>query len=103
MPLFVVNERTIIKEWQEGTEWYTIYSDGWIEQGGEVYHATREIHTVNLLVPFNNTNYNVTKSVGVDGIYTDSASVGYVSISNYTTTSFNTRSSDVAGLNRFRW
>ena len=103
LPLFVVNERTIIKEWQEGTEWYTIYSDGWIEQGGEVYHATREIHTVNLLIPFNNTNYNVTKSVGVDGIYTDSASVGYVSISNYTTTSFKTRSSDVAGLNRFRW
>lgn len=103
LPLFVVNERTIIKEWQEGTEWYTIYSDGWIEQGGEVYHNAKENHTVNLLIPFNNTNYNVTKSVGVDGIYTDNASVGFVSISNYTTTSFNTRSSNVAGLNRFRW
>ena len=103
LPLFVVNERTIIKEWQEGTEWYTIYSDGWIEQGGEVYHNTKETHTVNLLVPFKNTDYNVTKSVGVDGIYTDSATVAYVSISNYTTTSFNTMSYNSIGLNRFRW
>ena len=103
LPLFVVNERTIIKEWQEGTEWYTIYSDGWIEQGGEVYHNTRETHTVNLLVPFKNTDYNVTKSLGVAGIYTDSASVAYASISNYTTTSFDTRSSNNNGLNRFRW
>lgn len=104
LPLMVVNERTIIKQWQEGTEWYTIYSDGWTEQGGEVYHNVKENHTVNLLVPFKNTDYNVTKSLGVDVIYTDTgATVGYTVISNYTTTSFDTRSSNVAGLNRFRW
>ena len=103
LPLFVVNERTIIKEYQEGTEWYTIYSDGWIEQGGEVYHNAKENHTVTLLAPFKNTNYNVTKSLGVDGIYIDSATLGYATIYNYTTTSFDTRSSNNSGLNRFRW
>ena len=28
------NSRRIIETWSEGTEWYRVWSDGWIEQGG---------------------------------------------------------------------
>lgn len=104
---------TIYNSWQEadyvvdsysnGTEWYRLYKSGWLEQGGEVYHNVKEIHTVNLLLPYRDTYYNVTKTLGVDGIYTDTASTQNVTVYNYTTTTFSTRSSNVTGLNRFRW
>ncbi len=62
LPLFVVNERTIIKEWQKGTEWYTIYSDGWIEQGGLRTASTSEGKgwiPLSFHIPFNNIDYNI--------------------------------------------
>lgn len=93
----------VVESYSNGTEWYRLYKSGWLEQGGEVYHNVKEIHTVNLLVPYRDTYYNVTKTIGVDGIYTDSSYTQNVTIYNYTTTSFDTRSSNAAGLNRFRW
>ena len=29
------NRRYVVETWSEGTEWYRVWSDGWIEQGGE--------------------------------------------------------------------
>lgn len=51
LPLFVVNVRTIIKEYQEGTEWYRIYSDGYLEQGG-LLNGSSSTQSVNFLIPF---------------------------------------------------
>lgn len=93
----------VVESYSNGTEWYRLYKSGWLEQGGEVYHNVKETHTVNLLLPYRDTYYNVTKTIGVDAIYTDTASTQNVTIYNYTTTSFDTRSSNSAGLNRFRW
>ena len=103
LPLFVVNERTIIKEWREGTEWYRVYSDGYIEQGGEVYNAKEEDIAINFLLPFNDTSYTVDKFTGIDSSYSSAAGTRYVSTWNYTTTSFTARTHGSAGLNRFRW
>lgn len=43
----------IVETWQEGTEWYRIWSDGWIEQGG--YYS--KSGTYQFKKPFQNTNY----------------------------------------------
>lgn len=59
LPLFVVNERTIIKEYQEGTEWYRIWSDGYCEQGGYL-NCPSEPTILTLLKPFKDTNYTTT-------------------------------------------
>lgn len=93
----------VVESYSNGTEWYRLYKSGWLEQGGEVYHNVKETHTVNLLVPYRDTYYNVTKSLGVDGIYTDSSYTQNVTVYNYTTTTFSTRSAAQVGLNRFRW
>ena len=58
------NRRYIIETWSEGTKWYRVWSDGWIEQGGTTglltssdgYTAT----TIQFKKSFINTNYTFT-------------------------------------------
>ena len=60
----IENSRRIIETWSEGTEWYRVWSDGWIEQGGTTglitssdgYTAT----TIQFKKSFINTNYTFT-------------------------------------------
>lgn len=51
----------VYETWRRGTEWYRVWSDGWIEQGG---HGTSGVCTFNK--PFSNTDYtfNVQPSIG---------------------------------------
>lgn len=51
----------VTKTWRSGTEWYRVWSDGWIEQGG---HGTGD--TCTFSKPFSNKNYtfNVQPSSG---------------------------------------
>lgn len=51
----------VTQTWRSGTEWYRVWSDGWIEQGG---HGTDS--TCTFSKPFSNTNYtfNVQPSNG---------------------------------------
>lgn len=60
---FVETKRIVTATWRSGTNWYTKYSDGWIEQGGDItglsatnYHInqTKTLHT-----PFATTTYYV--------------------------------------------
>jgi hypothetical protein len=63
------NEIRFVKTtYNSGTAWYRIWSDGWIEQGGEVTGSSSEV-TVTLLKPFKNTNYFVNKQLGFTGKY----------------------------------
>lgn len=50
--------RYVVETWSSGTEWYTKYNDGWIEQGGSVTpsSATADV-SVTLNIAFSNTNY----------------------------------------------
>ena len=66
----------ILKEkYINGTSWYRVYSDGWIEQGGLAESGDGKV--VTLLKSFKNTNYTVlltayqTRSLG---LYTPLAS-----------------------------
>lgn len=63
----------VVETWSEGTEWYRVWSDGWIEQGGyvEIAGSSQRTNPQNLIFhkPFITINYNVqfTSSVGQDG------------------------------------
>lgn len=50
----------IVETYRNGTEWYRVWSDGWVEQGG--YKALDSTGTVTFLKPFQDTNYTVTVS-----------------------------------------
>ena len=53
------NRKYIIETWNEGTEWYRVWSDGWIEQGSIITSGTNATVTVQLLKEFTTTNYEV--------------------------------------------
>lgn len=46
----------VVQNYVNGTSWYRVWSDGWIEQGG--YSSSMPV-TVTLLKAFSNTNYTV--------------------------------------------
>lgn len=54
--------RTIVETWNEGHNWYRIWSDGWIEQGGNIpFSATGGWTSGNITFfkPFSNINYSI--------------------------------------------
>lgn len=52
----------VSETWNNGSNWYRRYSDGWIEQGGE-YTKERDTNiTVTFPVAFKNTNYTIATS-----------------------------------------
>lgn len=56
--LWAVETPVVVETYKNGKDWYRIYSDGWIEQGGFVNNTTA-LKTVTLLKPFLDTNYTV--------------------------------------------
>ena len=58
------NSKRIIETQNEGTEWYRIWSDGWIEQGGTTGLITSgnsyNSKTITFKKSFTNTNYTFT-------------------------------------------
>ena len=63
---------TVVQSYQNGTDWYRIYSDGWCEQGGHDDEGNTDYgtRTITLLKPFIDTNYNVL----ITGITTNTSS-----------------------------
>ena len=58
------SRKYIVETWNEGTEWYRVWSDGWIEQGGTTGLITsRDSYnskTITFKKSFTNTNYTFT-------------------------------------------
>lgn len=55
--------RTVVSADVNGTSWYRVWSDGWIEQGGMVSYAGNIVSvTTTFLKPFSNANYTITTS-----------------------------------------
>ena len=48
----------VVQNYKSGTNWYRVWSDGWIEQGGQLTPATAGTE-VTLLKAFSDTNYSV--------------------------------------------
>lgn len=49
----------VVETYQNGTDWYRLYSDGWVEQGGTLSITSSGEKTINLLKAMNNTDYFV--------------------------------------------
>ena len=82
---FVTTPR-IVETYVNGTSWYRIWSDGWIEQGGQIDCAKNTSVTVTFLKAYTNTNYNVT---GMSHFFNaDKYDVG-PTLTNRTTTTMN--------------
>lgn len=60
---FVETKRIVTATWRSGKNWYTKYSDGWIEQGGDITGLSEsnnhENQTKTLHTPFATTTYHV--------------------------------------------
>lgn len=54
-----IAQRYVVKTYAVGTDWYEVYNDGWVRQGG--YRTTTGALT--FLVPMLNTSYNVITSI----------------------------------------
>lgn len=60
LPKAYNKNRFVIKESTVGDNWYRIYNDGWIEQGGYILSSSTGNGTLIILpIPYTNTNYNV--------------------------------------------
>ena len=51
-------DRVLVKKYVNGTDWYNLYSDGWIEQGGSAKGIPN--FTISFLKPFRDANYTIT-------------------------------------------
>ena len=52
----------VVESYRNGTEWYRVWSDGWVEQGGYISNngsANNYVATVTFLKAFANTNYTL--------------------------------------------
>lgn len=73
----------VVETFQDGTDWYRVWSDGWCEQGG--YKGSTSVNsTVNLLKNYIDTNYSIQTTIY--GNYTNISSP----CNNKTTSSFTT-------------
>lgn len=83
----------IVQSWHNGSSWYRVWSDGWIEQGGSLVGATASFTWPK---PFSNTNYTVVStpviynSYGVQSVSITEKTNSSISWagSNYTSTSW---------------
>lgn len=94
----------VVESYHNGTEWYRIYSDGWIEQGGRFYNNADVANTISFLKPFKNTDYSLLINHGVSGKF-GSNIAGHHSDEawGYTTTNFQAQTYNAVGLNWIVW
>lgn len=61
-------EAYLTETWQsgDGLSWYRLYSDGWLEQGGQATQASVGTLTINLLKWYKDMNYNVNGSTNTN-------------------------------------
>ena len=56
---------TIVEEWHDGSEWYRVWSSGFIEQGGTAA-ISQGLASVTLRKAYSGTNYHVSATVYED-------------------------------------
>ena len=99
------NSKRIIEIWNEGTEWYRVWSDGWIEQGGQSYNAVDSEITIQLHKPYTNSDYFITQTTGFNGAWSQTVTGWHIpaTIVSVTNSSFVIHFYSGNGLNIRRW
>ena len=86
-------QRTLVESWRdENGNWYNLYNDGWLEQGGYNFLSTyvkNEFFTQVLLVPMADANYQVELNFESKGQVYHSGTDLFLLSDSYATTSFN--------------
>ena len=57
-----VEAQVIVETYKNGTNWYRVWSDGWIEQGGTIEVTSSQEYTVSLLKEFLSNSYIAVKN-----------------------------------------
>lgn len=89
---------TVVESYRNGTEWYRVWSDGWLEQGG-LYIANPKntvILTINLLLPMSDAKYTLSAT-----LFTPWQSSFFTDESSKDTASFKLRIYE--GFSRVEW
>ena len=85
----------VVETWSSGTSWYRKWSDGWIEQGGEVSsRTTNTSYTETLNTSFTSTNYTLVLLTKGISTWFDSNGTIYTA---KTTTTFSWMTNTLAG------
>ncbi|WP_278540969.1 hypothetical protein [Oxalobacter formigenes] len=59
--IYNVKCAVVVDYYNDGTNWYRQWSDGWVEQGGEIVsNNSSQVYT--FLVPYSDTTYAITMS-----------------------------------------
>ena len=92
LPIFLVDVQYPTAD--NNYTWYRKYSDGWVEQGGEESLSGTNSLTINLIIEFSDTNYNIQITKKGPNSGNNNASWCYY---NKTTNSFGYRQNDSSG------
>lgn len=89
----------VVSTWKSAVNWYRVWSDGWIEQGG-IVNVTAHPQTATLNKRFSNTNYTIV-SGGGNGLGSSATTVAVGSTTCYdrTVSTFKAWTSDDASWN----
>mgnify|MGYP007066964623 CR=1 FL=1 len=100
----LVEAQVITETYKNGTSWYRLWSDGFKEQGGQIYQNANADVVITFLVPFDNNEYFAVRTAGWSGHYDNSIyGCHAVNIWNATKTSMTIRTYNADGLNTQRW
>lgn len=90
----------VVETWHSGANWYRVWSDGWIEQGGNVYLAQDASSTFDLLKPFSDTNATVIACSYHNGTH----DTNYMnSVSCYLISATQLKIAHLSAANNYRW
>lgn len=78
----------VIETYVNGTEWYRIYSDGWVAQGGRITNAGTSAITKTFLKAFADTNYSIqayqVSTGATQGTYFNSGKITALNTTSFT-------------------
>jgi hypothetical protein len=103
---------TVVETYVNGSSWYRIWSDGWLEQGGVggdattiVMSETGKNNTVTFLKPFKNTKYSLVAINGGTDSNTLIITGDTIGIKEKTTTTsvININTTEGSFINQFTW
>ena len=89
LPKIQSRERKLIKSYSFGDDWYNLYSDGWIEQGGITAGSTVASKFITFEKPFKDASYSLSFAAGFASTGIASGYTPYVNLNSKTSTGFN--------------
>ena len=91
----------VTETYDDGSNWYRKWSDGWLEQGGVLDHPLSDDYfTVTFLVPFADARYIALKNYGLNEA-SNSIQLRYMVFYNLTPTSMQSRAAK--NVTEHRW